>query len=109
MRFDGLYRTDPERTRFTGALCGLGWDHNSGGAALPENDIEVAFDTAFDAEDISSVSILWSSVVLVPVYSLPTISKHKTLTLKPLSATIVALNLFFVVHKITDIQNEMAL
>ena len=57
-RFDGLYRTDPERTRFTGALCGLGWDHNSGGAALPENDIEVAFDTAFDAEDISSVSIL---------------------------------------------------
>ena len=51
-----VYRTDPARTQYTGALCGLGWDENTGGPALPDHDIEIAFDVKFDVEDLSMVS-----------------------------------------------------
>ncbi|KAI0215243.1 ATP-dependent RNA helicase TDRD9 [Lamellibrachia satsuma] len=49
-------RTDPARTQYTGALCGLGWDENSGGPALPDHDIEIAFDVKFDVEDLSMIN-----------------------------------------------------
>ena len=52
----GVSRTDPARTQYTGALCGLGWDENTGGPALPDHDIEIAFDVKFDVEDLSMVS-----------------------------------------------------
>jgi len=51
------FRTDKQRTKYTGALCGLGWDAQSpdGEAVLPENDMEIAFDIKFDEEDIKLV------------------------------------------------------
>ncbi|KAK2190456.1 hypothetical protein NP493_81g02000 [Ridgeia piscesae] len=49
-------RTDPARTQYTGALCGLGWDENTGGPALPDHDIEIAFDVKFDVEDLSMIN-----------------------------------------------------
>lgn len=38
-----------------GALCGLGWDPETGEALLPERDIEVVFDTLITQEDIYKV------------------------------------------------------
>ncbi len=48
-------RVDVERTYFTGALCGLGFDKDSG-AINPENDIEIAFDVEIDFNDFTMVS-----------------------------------------------------
>ncbi len=50
-------RLDAGRTHFTGALCGLGFDKDSG-AINPENDIEIAFDVEIDFNDFTMVSIL---------------------------------------------------
>lgn len=50
-----LYSTDEERTYFTGALCGLGWNAVAQQAVLPEHDIELAFDVKFGIEDIIEV------------------------------------------------------
>ncbi|CAB1330971.1 unnamed protein product [Coregonus sp. 'balchen'] len=36
-------RTNEERTSYTGALCGLGWNVQSQPAVLPEHDMELAF------------------------------------------------------------------
>ncbi len=49
-------RTDPKKTYYTGAICGLGWDPESGGSALPDHDMEVTFDTTIDQEDLETVS-----------------------------------------------------
>lgn len=35
---------------------GLGFNNQTQAAILPENDIELAFDTRFDVEDITEVS-----------------------------------------------------
>lgn len=51
------FRTDEERTRFTGALCGLGWNRVTSAPILPEHDIELAFDTQFDVADIAEVTL----------------------------------------------------
>ncbi|XP_041669386.1 ATP-dependent RNA helicase TDRD9 [Cheilinus undulatus] len=51
-------RTDEERTRYTGALCGLGWNGQTQEAILPEHDIELAFDFKFDVEDITEINAL---------------------------------------------------
>ena len=51
-----VYRTDRERSKYTGALCGLGWDPETHGPALPEHDVEVAFDIDFDDTDLCEVS-----------------------------------------------------
>ncbi|ROL49634.1 ATP-dependent RNA helicase TDRD9 [Anabarilius grahami] len=51
-------RTNEERTCFTGALCGLGWNPISQEAVLPEHDIELAFDVKFDIEDITEINAL---------------------------------------------------
>lgn len=47
--------TNEERTCYTGALCGLGWNSHTKEAILPEQDIELAFDVKFDVEDVIEV------------------------------------------------------
>uniref|UniRef100_A0A8C7HLU9 ATP-dependent RNA helicase TDRD9 n=1 Tax=Oncorhynchus kisutch TaxID=8019 RepID=A0A8C7HLU9_ONCKI len=49
-------RTNEERTSYTGALCGLGWNVQSHEAVLPEHDTELAFDVKFGVEDITEVA-----------------------------------------------------
>uniref|UniRef100_A0A671WDL9 ATP-dependent RNA helicase TDRD9 n=1 Tax=Sparus aurata TaxID=8175 RepID=A0A671WDL9_SPAAU len=51
-------RTDEERTCYTGALCGLGWNSQSQEGILPEHDIELTFDVKFDVEDITEINAL---------------------------------------------------
>ncbi|XP_058652261.1 ATP-dependent RNA helicase TDRD9 isoform X2 [Onychostoma macrolepis] len=55
-------RTNEDRTCFTGALCGLGWNSVSQNAVLPEHDIELAFDVKFDIEDITEINALRGTV-----------------------------------------------
>ncbi|XP_069049211.1 ATP-dependent RNA helicase TDRD9 isoform X2 [Lepisosteus oculatus] len=55
-------RTNDERTCFTGALCGLGWNRATQAAVLPEHDIELAFDVKFDVEDVTEINALRSAV-----------------------------------------------
>ncbi|XP_056151357.1 ATP-dependent RNA helicase TDRD9 [Lampris incognitus] len=51
-------RTNAERTYYTGALCGLGWNSHTQEAILPEHDIELAFDVKIDVEDITDINAL---------------------------------------------------
>ncbi|KAM7375860.1 hypothetical protein PAMP_005626 [Pampus punctatissimus] len=51
-------RTNEERTCYTGALCGLGWNSQTQEGILPERDIELAFDVKFDVEDITEINAL---------------------------------------------------
>ncbi|XP_059209992.1 ATP-dependent RNA helicase TDRD9 isoform X2 [Centropristis striata] len=51
-------RTDEERTCYTGALCGLGWNGQTQEGILPEHDIELTFDVKFDVEDITEINAL---------------------------------------------------
>ncbi|XP_074547476.1 ATP-dependent RNA helicase TDRD9 isoform X2 [Halichoeres trimaculatus] len=51
-------RTDEERTCYTGALCGLGWNSQTQEGILPEHEIELAFDVKFDVEDITEINAL---------------------------------------------------
>uniref|UniRef100_H2THD8 ATP-dependent RNA helicase TDRD9 n=1 Tax=Takifugu rubripes TaxID=31033 RepID=H2THD8_TAKRU len=53
-----LVVTNEERTCYTGALCGLGWNSHTKEAILPEQDIELTFDVKFDVEDISEINAL---------------------------------------------------
>lgn len=55
-------RTNEDRTCFTGALCGLGWNSVSQEAVLPEHDIEIAFDVKFEIEDITEINALRGTV-----------------------------------------------
>lgn len=48
--------TNEDRTFYTGALCGLGWNSQTQEGILPEHDIELAFDVRFDVEDITEVT-----------------------------------------------------
>uniref|UniRef100_A0A8K9V571 RNA helicase n=1 Tax=Oncorhynchus mykiss TaxID=8022 RepID=A0A8K9V571_ONCMY len=50
------------RTSYTGALCGLGWNVQSQAAALPEHDMELAFDVKFDVEDITEINALRGAI-----------------------------------------------
>lgn len=50
--------TNEERTCYTGALCGLGWNSQMQEGILPEHDIELAFDVKFDVEDVTEVTAL---------------------------------------------------
>ncbi|KAK9501254.1 hypothetical protein O3M35_011997 [Rhynocoris fuscipes] len=49
-------RTDPDREKFTGALCGLGFDPETGEGYHPENDMEVMFDVKYDLEDLEYIN-----------------------------------------------------
>ncbi|XP_039992620.1 ATP-dependent RNA helicase TDRD9 [Xiphias gladius] len=51
-------RTNQERTCYTGALCGLGWNSQTQEGILPEHDTELAFDVKFDVEDITEINAL---------------------------------------------------
>lgn len=56
--------TNKERTCYTGALCGLGWNGQTNEAIFPEDDIELTFDVKFDVEDITEVTaVFWLTVV----------------------------------------------
>ncbi|XP_030574587.1 ATP-dependent RNA helicase TDRD9 isoform X2 [Archocentrus centrarchus] len=51
-------RTNEERTCYTGALCGLGFNSQKQEAILPEHDLELAFDVKFDVDDITEINAL---------------------------------------------------
>ncbi|CAM9496697.1 unnamed protein product [Lampetra fluviatilis] len=51
-------RRDYSRSRYTGALCGLGWDPQTGEAIFTDHDMEVTFDTSFDMDDIIMINSL---------------------------------------------------
>uniref|UniRef100_A0A3P9J325 RNA helicase n=1 Tax=Oryzias latipes TaxID=8090 RepID=A0A3P9J325_ORYLA len=55
-------RTDKERTCYTGALCGLGYNSQTHEVILPEHDIELEFDVKFDVEDIIEINALRMSI-----------------------------------------------
>ncbi|KAL0969051.1 hypothetical protein UPYG_G00222040 [Umbra pygmaea] len=55
-------RTNKERTSYTGALCGLGWNVHSQEAVLSEHDIELAFDVKFDVDDITEINALRGAI-----------------------------------------------
>ena len=50
-------RADPKKTRYIGAICGLGIDQHTERPALPDNDIEMPFDVKIDLEDIYKVKL----------------------------------------------------
>ena len=53
-----LFRTDELKRQYTGALCGLGFNPNTGMSLFPDHDIELVFDTLITQEDLDHVSIL---------------------------------------------------
>ncbi|KAG9336632.1 hypothetical protein JZ751_002979 [Albula glossodonta] len=55
-------RTNEERTCFTGALCGLGWNPLTQEGIMPEHDMELAFDVKFDVEDITEINALRAAI-----------------------------------------------
>uniref|UniRef100_A0A8C8CWX0 RNA helicase n=1 Tax=Oncorhynchus tshawytscha TaxID=74940 RepID=A0A8C8CWX0_ONCTS len=57
-----LCSTNEERTSYTGALCGLGWNIQSQEAVLPEHDTELAFDVKFGVEDITEINALRGAI-----------------------------------------------
>lgn len=57
------FRTDEKKTRFIGALCGLGYD--SQGPIYTDNDIETAFDVNIDMHDVVMINSVRLAVNLV--------------------------------------------
>nr|XP_051690899.1 ATP-dependent RNA helicase TDRD9 isoform X2 [Oryctolagus cuniculus] len=55
-------RVDRDGERYTGVLCGLGWNPTTGAPVLPEHDIELAFDVRFRVEDIIEINILRAAI-----------------------------------------------
>ncbi|KAM6912257.1 ATP-dependent RNA helicase TDRD9 [Xenentodon cancila] len=51
-------RTDEDKTCYTGAICGLGFNSQTQEAILPEHDIELGFDVKFNVEDITEINAL---------------------------------------------------
>lgn len=52
-------RVDKNQTKYTGVLCGCGTvpdRRNPKEAVHPDNDMEIAFDTEIDDDDIAQVS-----------------------------------------------------
>lgn len=58
-------RCDPKRTRYTGALCGLGYDPATGDPLYPEHDIELIFDTKIETTDIRSINAIRMGINLI--------------------------------------------
>lgn len=50
------FRVDRKKTRYIGAICGLGIDPHTEHPALPDNDIELPFDVKIDLEDIYKIN-----------------------------------------------------
>ncbi|KAL8168900.1 UNVERIFIED_CONTAM: ATP-dependent RNA helicase tdrd9, partial [Gekko kuhli] len=55
-------RVDESRRRYTGVLCGLGWNHALGTPVLPDHDMELAFDAHVNADDITQINILRKAI-----------------------------------------------
>ncbi|XP_004584571.2 ATP-dependent RNA helicase TDRD9 isoform X1 [Ochotona princeps] len=55
-------RVDRAGKRYTGVLCGLGWNAGTGTAVLPEHDLELAFDVRIEVEDIMEINILRAAI-----------------------------------------------
>ncbi|XP_077179907.1 ATP-dependent RNA helicase TDRD9 [Paroedura picta] len=55
-------RVDASRRRYTGVLCGLGWNHALGTPVLPDHDMELSFDVQITADDITQVNILRKAI-----------------------------------------------
>ncbi|XP_062326188.1 ATP-dependent RNA helicase TDRD9 isoform X1 [Osmerus eperlanus] len=55
-------RTDADRTCYTGAICGLGWNSRYQEAIFPEHDMEIVFDVKFDVEDITEINALRAAI-----------------------------------------------
>ncbi|XP_051008439.1 ATP-dependent RNA helicase TDRD9 [Acomys russatus] len=55
-------RVDRDGKCYTGVLCGLGWNSATEAPVLPEHDIELAFDVAFNVEDIIEINILRAAI-----------------------------------------------
>nr|XP_022333202.1 putative ATP-dependent RNA helicase TDRD9 [Crassostrea virginica] len=49
-------RVDQRKENFIGAICGLGLDEFTGEPAMPDHDMEVAFDTRITLEDILKIN-----------------------------------------------------
>ncbi|GAB6026076.1 hypothetical protein CHUAL_012279 [Chamberlinius hualienensis] len=49
-------RTDPKRMKYTGLICGLGYDEATGESLHPNHDMEIAFDVAISDEDIQTAN-----------------------------------------------------
>ncbi|XP_041351970.1 ATP-dependent RNA helicase TDRD9-like [Gigantopelta aegis] len=50
------FRTDPKRKHYIGAICGLGYDPETGYSILPDHDMEMEFDTEINVADISKIN-----------------------------------------------------
>jgi ATP-dependent RNA helicase TDRD9 len=59
-------RADPSKSRYIGALCGLGWDVTSPNAdsAFPDHDIEITFDFQFEIDDLKMINSVREAVNL---------------------------------------------
>nr|XP_060611008.1 ATP-dependent RNA helicase TDRD9 [Anolis sagrei ordinatus] len=51
-------RTDEKQTRYTGVLCGLGWNRSLGTPVFQDHDMELSFDVEIDTEDMTQINIL---------------------------------------------------
>jgi ATP-dependent RNA helicase TDRD9 len=49
------YRVDLQKSRYIGAICGLGTDPHNGHPILPDHDIELPFDVKIEPVDIVKV------------------------------------------------------
>ena len=54
-----FYRADNDRRNLTGALCGLGFDPETGQGFYPENDLEIIFTTKISLLDVETVCIIF--------------------------------------------------
>ncbi|XP_064484579.1 ATP-dependent RNA helicase TDRD9-like [Ornithodoros turicata] len=52
------FRANRERTEYTGALCGLGYDRRSNLPVYPEHDIEVVFDISMEQDDMFMINVV---------------------------------------------------
>ncbi|GIX99928.1 ATP-dependent RNA helicase TDRD9 [Caerostris darwini] len=59
------FRTNKERTSYTGALCGLGCNPETGESVYPDHDIELSFDTEITLDDIQEVNAVRMSFNLL--------------------------------------------
>jgi len=57
-------RVNESRTRLTGALCGLGFDRDTGQPLFPDHDMEVTFDSEITIDDLQVVNRLryWMNI-----------------------------------------------
>lgn len=62
-------RQSRDRRRYTGALCGLGYDEQHKEALFPENDMEIIFDSVITLDDMQLVNKIryWMSQPLLTV------------------------------------------